>query len=209
MDWGAVGDQPPYEADVDLTGPLADCNARLSLVRDKAARLPEPLAALLVDITEQLAATAADAPLAALRAAGVLERIAARVGREAAVARLAGVHRSLIYRHSDLHAAVLSRAAQPQEGPEKPQVSRPSLLADLANLTDRNTRLARHVNRLEHVCPKLSDRTPGAPPALVLPTTPGLSRGRSTTSNNRWPSSETGSPNVTRTSRLRGRPTGS
>ncbi|WP_420082717.1 hypothetical protein ACN6AT_35975 (plasmid) [Streptomyces sp. JL4002] len=66
-----------------------------------------------------------------------------------AVARLAGVHRSLIYRHSDLHAAVLSRAAQPQEGPEKPQVSRQSLLADLANLTDRNTRLARHVNRLE------------------------------------------------------------
>ncbi|AYV32320.1 hypothetical protein EES41_36795 (plasmid) [Streptomyces sp. ADI95-16] len=35
-------------------------------------------------MAEQLTTTAADAPLAALRAAGVLERIAARVGREAA-----------------------------------------------------------------------------------------------------------------------------
>ncbi|MET9323659.1 hypothetical protein ABZX75_26270 [Streptomyces sp. NPDC003038] len=45
--------------------------------------LPERLAALLVETAEQLTATVADAPLAALRAAGVLERIAARVGREA------------------------------------------------------------------------------------------------------------------------------
>lgn len=66
-----------------------------------------------------------------------------------AVARLAGVHRSLIYRHSDLHAAVLARAAQPPDGPTGPQVSRQSLLADLANLTERNTRLARHITQLE------------------------------------------------------------
>ncbi|MFB6999286.1 hypothetical protein ACFCXF_14565 [Streptomyces virginiae] len=84
LDWDAVGDRPLYEADVDLTGPLADWNAHLSLVRDKAAPLPEPLAALLVELTERLTATTADAPLAALRAVGVLERIAARVGREAA-----------------------------------------------------------------------------------------------------------------------------
>ncbi|MFJ6054840.1 hypothetical protein [Streptomyces sp. NPDC092307] len=49
-----------------------------------AEPLPEPLAALLVEITEQLTVTAAATPLAALRAVGVLERIAARVGREAA-----------------------------------------------------------------------------------------------------------------------------
>ncbi|MGW3328714.1 hypothetical protein [Streptomyces virginiae] len=79
-----------YEADVDLTGPLADWNAHLSLVRDKAAPLPEPLAALLVEITELLTATTADAPVAALRAVGVLERIAARVGREAASALAEG-----------------------------------------------------------------------------------------------------------------------
>ncbi|MFF3675899.1 hypothetical protein ACFYYS_18230 [Streptomyces sp. NPDC002120] len=84
LDWELIGDEPLYEADVDLTGPLADWNAHLSLVRDKAVPLPEPLAALLVERTEQMTATAADAPLAALRAVGVLERIAARVGREAA-----------------------------------------------------------------------------------------------------------------------------
>ncbi|MGW6843847.1 hypothetical protein [Streptomyces sp. NPDC054958] len=84
LDWTDVGDRPLYEADVDLTGPLADWNAHLSLVRDKAAPLPEPLATLLVEITERLTATTEDAPLAALRAVGVLERIAARVGREAA-----------------------------------------------------------------------------------------------------------------------------
>ncbi|MGW7458447.1 hypothetical protein [Streptomyces sp. NPDC054797] len=82
LDWHAIGDRPLYEADVDLTGPLADWTAHLSLVRDKAVPLPEQLAALLVEITEQLTAMAAVAPLAALRAAGVLERVAAQVGRE-------------------------------------------------------------------------------------------------------------------------------
>ncbi|MFJ3914423.1 hypothetical protein [Streptomyces vinaceus] len=84
LDWDAIGDEPLYEADVNLSGPLADWNAHLSLVRDKAAPLPEPLAALLVEIAGQLTATSADAPLAALRAVGVLERIAARITREAA-----------------------------------------------------------------------------------------------------------------------------
>ncbi|MER6320084.1 hypothetical protein ABT237_41020 [Streptomyces sp. NPDC001581] len=86
LDWATVGDQPLHEADVDLTGPLADWNAHLSLVRDRAVPLPEPLAALLVEITEHLTATATDVPLAALRAAGVLERIATRIGRQAASA---------------------------------------------------------------------------------------------------------------------------
>ncbi|MFF9981234.1 hypothetical protein [Streptomyces erythrochromogenes] len=84
LDWATVGDQPLYEADIDLAGPLADWNAHLSFVRDTAEPLPEPLAALLVQLTEQLTTTAADTPLAALRAVGMLERIAARVGREAA-----------------------------------------------------------------------------------------------------------------------------
>ncbi|MFB7468570.1 hypothetical protein ACFCZ1_34655 [Streptomyces sp. NPDC056224] len=84
LDWDTIGDQPLYEADVDLSGPLADWTAHLSVVRDAAVPLPEPLAALLVEMAGQLTATAADAPLAAMRAAGVLERIAARVGRETA-----------------------------------------------------------------------------------------------------------------------------
>ncbi|MFG2991678.1 hypothetical protein ACGFZK_20695 [Streptomyces sp. NPDC048257] len=84
LDWDTIGDQPLYEADVDLTGPLADWNAHLSVIRDKAVPLPGELAALLAAVAEQLDAAAADTPLAALRAAAVLERIATHVGREAA-----------------------------------------------------------------------------------------------------------------------------
>ncbi|MFI7357983.1 hypothetical protein ACIBTP_29190 [Streptomyces avidinii] len=84
LDWHAIGDRPLHEADVDLTGPLADWNAHLTVVRDHAVPLPAELAALLVAVAEQLDATAATAPLAALRAAGVLERITTRVSREAA-----------------------------------------------------------------------------------------------------------------------------
>ncbi|WP_331732780.1 hypothetical protein OG592_42420 (plasmid) [Streptomyces avidinii] len=84
LDWSAIGDRPLYEGDVDLTGPLADWTAHLSVVREAAVPLPERLAALLAEVAWQLTATAADAPLAALRAAGVPERIATRIGREAA-----------------------------------------------------------------------------------------------------------------------------
>ncbi|MFD9011308.1 hypothetical protein [Streptomyces sp. NPDC059552] len=84
LHWNTIGDQPLYDADVDLTGPLADWTAHLSVVRDAAVPLPEPLTALLARTAEQLTATAADSPLAALRAAGMLERIATLVGREAA-----------------------------------------------------------------------------------------------------------------------------
>ncbi len=84
LDWDTIGDRPLYEADIDLTGPLADWAAHLSVVREAAVPLPEPLTTLLARMAEQLTATAANQPLAALRAAGVLERIAARIGREAA-----------------------------------------------------------------------------------------------------------------------------
>lgn len=66
------------------------------------------------------------------------------------VARAAGVHRSLIHRHGDLHAAVIARASQPPPGTTAgTQVSRKSLLADVANLTARNNRLSAHIARLE------------------------------------------------------------
>ncbi|MFE6082692.1 hypothetical protein [Streptomyces virginiae] len=61
-----------YEADVDRTGPLADWTSRLSVVREAAVPLPEPLTALLVEMAERLNVTAA------LRAADVLEWMAAR-----------------------------------------------------------------------------------------------------------------------------------
>ncbi|WP_328792642.1 MULTISPECIES: hypothetical protein [unclassified Streptomyces] len=84
LDWAPVGDRPLYGADVDLTGPLEDWTAHLSVVRNAAVPLPEPLAVLLAAMAGQLTDTAADAPLAALRAAGALERIAARTGRTVA-----------------------------------------------------------------------------------------------------------------------------
>ncbi|MET8413435.1 hypothetical protein ABZV34_36245 [Streptomyces sp. NPDC005195] len=66
------------------------------------------------------------------------------------VARAAGVHRSLIHRHGDLHAAVMARAGQLPPGKTAgTQVSRKSLLADVANLTARNSRLSAHIARLE------------------------------------------------------------
>lgn len=60
-----------------------------------------------------------------------------------AIARRAKVDRSFLYRHRDLHAAVLAKAAEPTTtGTGIPGVSRPSLLADLANAHDRVTRLS-------------------------------------------------------------------
>ncbi|MFD3538394.1 hypothetical protein ACFWUQ_02700 [Streptomyces sp. NPDC058662] len=75
-----IGDGPLHETDIDLVGPRADWTAYLSVVRDTAVPPTESLAALLVEMTKQLNATAADAP----RAVGELERVAARVGRAAA-----------------------------------------------------------------------------------------------------------------------------
>lgn len=68
-----------------------------------------------------------------------------------AVARAAGVHRSLIYRHPDLHAAVTARAAaEPPPGTVTgPSASKQSLLADIANLTDRIRRQDTHIRHLE------------------------------------------------------------
>ncbi|GGS34595.1 hypothetical protein Snoj_00820 [Streptomyces nojiriensis] len=65
------------------TDPFGRRGRRASGVRPGRSQ-PEPLAALLVEMAERLIVTAEGAPLAALRAAGMLKRIAARVGREAA-----------------------------------------------------------------------------------------------------------------------------
>lgn len=67
-----------------------------------------------------------------------------------AVSRAAGVHRSLIYRHPDLHAAVTTRAAEPQINTATgPSASKQSLLTDIANLTDRVRRQDAHIRHLE------------------------------------------------------------
>lgn len=62
------------------------------------------------------------------------------------IARRAGVDRTFLYRHRDLLSMIQTQAAEPP--PPSPQtVSRPSLMADLANAQDRNTRMAEE-NRL-------------------------------------------------------------
>lgn len=67
-----------------------------------------------------------------------------------AVSRAAGVHRSLIYRHPDLHAAVITMAAEPPAVAQAgPSASRQSLLADIVNLTDRVRRQDAHIHQLE------------------------------------------------------------
>ncbi len=66
-----------------------------------------------------------------------------------AIARHASVDRSFLYRHRDLHAAVLAKAAEPPTvGGGGPAASRASLIADLANAHDRNTRLSRECSQL-------------------------------------------------------------
>jgi hypothetical protein len=68
-----------------------------------------------------------------------------------AVATRARVHRSFIHRHPDLRAAVIAAAEDPATS--RPggasTVSRRSLLADNANLRERNRRLEQHAHGLE------------------------------------------------------------
>src|SRR6266540_769897 len=93
------------------------------------------------------------------RVLNALERLTG-AGEEisvAAVARAAGVDRSFLYRHHDLRAQILKRAAQAQPDtslPRTTQVSRQSLLADLANLRAHNQRLRQQVTKLAR---RLSD----------------------------------------------------
>jgi hypothetical protein len=67
------------------------------------------------------------------------------------VGRAARVHRAFIHRHPDLHAAVTA-APNPSDTPAA--VSTASLKAEVANLQAQNTRLTRHITKLEN---RLSD----------------------------------------------------
>ena len=66
-----------------------------------------------------------------------------------AIARKAGVDRSLLYRHRDLHALVIAKAAEPPVATSTGlAVSRASLLADLAGAHDRASRLTEENTQL-------------------------------------------------------------
>ena len=88
------------------------------------------------------------------------------------VAARARVHRSFIHRHHDLRAAVIAAAEDPPtSSPARAAtVSRRSLLADNANLRERNRRLEHHAHALEQRLSELlgtqiSQRTGLGPPA--------------------------------------------
>jgi cell division protein FtsB len=69
----------------------------------------------------------------------------------ASTAARAGVHRSFIHRHPDLHAAVLTAAAEAIEtpSPAATAISHRSVLAENANLHALNRRLSQRVQDLE------------------------------------------------------------
>jgi len=65
------------------------------------------------------------------------------------VARAARVHRSFIYRHGDLHAAVHDQAARDTTPSDGTRASRQALQADLANALERSTRQTQRISQLE------------------------------------------------------------
>ena len=89
------------------------------------------------------------------RHAAVLRALAAmtKAGEDvtvSSVARRAGVHRSLIYRHPDLQAAVEAAVATPpSRSPAPGQVSTASLKATVENERERNRRLTLRLSQLD------------------------------------------------------------
>ncbi|MFB6577402.1 hypothetical protein ACFCYC_08160 [Streptomyces sp. NPDC056402] len=123
----------------------------------------------MVEITEQLTATTADAPLAALRAVALLERIAARVGWEAAGALAEGgvsaetVATGLGTTRSKALVLLLTAPV----GARRPSTYAPNMPASTTKPTATHT---------EHPAP----HTPPASPAPLPPIGPRLARRRRT-----------------------------
>ncbi|MFJ3520439.1 MULTISPECIES: hypothetical protein [unclassified Streptomyces] len=85
LDWAALpGDQPLYKADIDLSGPIADYAAHLSVIREGAVPLPAELTELLAGLVRQLDVLAVKEPLVALKALADLRYVIARTGQDAA-----------------------------------------------------------------------------------------------------------------------------
>ncbi|MCX5009424.1 hypothetical protein OG765_00105 [Streptomyces sp. NBC_00555] len=91
LNWELLGDQQPlYEADVDISGPIADYGAHLSVVKEAAVALPADLTALLTELTGRLADLAVQEPLVALKALADLQYVTAQTGADATRAVLGG-----------------------------------------------------------------------------------------------------------------------
>ncbi|MFK0223691.1 hypothetical protein ACIQWN_36590 [Streptomyces vinaceus] len=84
LDWNVLpADRPLYEADVDLSGPVADYKAHLSVIRDAAVPLPEKLTALITELVRVLDDLADREPLTALKALADLRHVIAQTGQDA------------------------------------------------------------------------------------------------------------------------------
>ncbi|MFF4104277.1 hypothetical protein [Streptomyces sp. NPDC001903] len=85
LDWTTLAaDQPLYEADVDLTGPIGDYEAHVSVVRDAAVPLPAELTGLLTELVRQLDVLAVEEPLVVLKALADLRYVIGQTGQDAA-----------------------------------------------------------------------------------------------------------------------------
>ncbi|TDC18176.1 hypothetical protein E1265_25520 [Streptomyces sp. 8K308] len=84
VDWAATTDL----RDVDTDPVYNDWARHIAEVDARSVPLPLGLEGLLGQLDEQLDALTTEAPLAALRAVAILERLARRVGRDAAEATL-------------------------------------------------------------------------------------------------------------------------
>jgi hypothetical protein len=131
--------------------------------------------------------TTAETPLTAARRRDV-DRRRARVNKAivdmhgdgseitiASTAARAGMHRSFIHRHADLHAAVLAAAAEAIESPSPASttISHRSVLAENADLHALNHRLSQRIRDLEDrlsemLCQQAFERSGlGAPTATA------------------------------------------
>ncbi|MFJ3861849.1 hypothetical protein ACIPRL_37250 [Streptomyces sp. NPDC090085] len=77
-------DRPLYEADVDLSAPVADHEAHLWVIRDAAVSLPADLSGILTELVRLFGGLAAEQPLVTLKARADLRHVIAETGREAA-----------------------------------------------------------------------------------------------------------------------------
>ncbi|GGY69577.1 hypothetical protein [Streptomyces xanthochromogenes] len=84
LDWTTLPkDKPLYEAGIDLSGPIADHEAHLSVIRAAAVQLPAELIDLFTDLVRRLNGLTAQEPLVALKALADLRYIVAQAGEEA------------------------------------------------------------------------------------------------------------------------------
>ncbi|MFF4429720.1 hypothetical protein ACFYZ4_11190 [Streptomyces sp. NPDC001513] len=91
LDWTTLPDDKPlYEVDVDLSGPIADYDAHLSVIREAAVQLPADLTELLTELVRRLGGLATKEPLVALKALADLRHVIAQVGEDAAYELAAG-----------------------------------------------------------------------------------------------------------------------